>query len=113
DTYSDGTWTSQSLCRIRSRLHGMTRRCRRCGRVHWPQNGSLFTWSRRAMHCCRDSCPETSASKTPRASSRKWSEVSINFAGISEAEWEQVVLDDLAEQGWEPRDGKSIAPGSG
>jgi len=35
------------------------------------------------------------------------------MAGMSEAEWEQFVMDELAELAWEPKDGKQIAPGSG
>ncbi len=35
------------------------------------------------------------------------------MAGMSEAAWEQLVMDELAELAWEPRDGKQIAPGSG
>ena len=35
------------------------------------------------------------------------------MAGMSEAAWEQFVMDELAELAWEPRDGKQIAPGSG
>ncbi|TQM63819.1 type I restriction endonuclease subunit R [Humibacillus xanthopallidus] len=34
-------------------------------------------------------------------------------SGFSEAEWETLALEGLAEHGWVPRDGKSIAPGSG
>ncbi|HET7398149.1 MAG TPA: type I restriction endonuclease subunit R [Intrasporangium sp.] len=34
-------------------------------------------------------------------------------SGMSEAEWEQVALDDLAEHGWVPTLGKAIVPGSG
>lgn len=35
------------------------------------------------------------------------------MAGMSEAAWEQLVMEELAELAWEPRDGKQIAPGSG
>src|SRR5215469_16664733 len=35
------------------------------------------------------------------------------MAGMSEAAWEQLVMDELAELAWEPKDGKQIAPGSG
>jgi type I restriction enzyme, R subunit len=35
------------------------------------------------------------------------------MAGMSEAAWEQFVMDELAELAWEPKDGKLIAPGSG
>ena len=36
-----------------------------------------------------------------------------SFAGISEAQWEAAALDQLAEYGWEPKQGKDFAPGSG
>ena len=36
-----------------------------------------------------------------------------SFAGISEAQWEAAALDELAEYGWEPKQGKDFAPGSG
>ena len=32
---------------------------------------------------------------------------------MSEAQWEQLVMDELAELAWEPKTGKEIAPGSG
>jgi type I restriction enzyme R subunit len=35
------------------------------------------------------------------------------MAGMSESAWEQLVMDELGELAWEPRDGKQIAPGSG
>ena len=35
------------------------------------------------------------------------------MAGMSEAQWEQLVMDELAELAWEPQDGKQIAQGSG
>ena len=35
------------------------------------------------------------------------------MAGMSEAAWEQFVMDELAELAWQPKDGKQIAPGSG
>lgn len=35
------------------------------------------------------------------------------MAGMSEAAWEQLVTDELAELAWKPKDGKQIAPGSG
>jgi type I restriction enzyme R subunit len=35
------------------------------------------------------------------------------MAGMSEAEWEQFVLDELAELAWEPKSGKEISKGSG
>jgi type I restriction enzyme, R subunit len=35
------------------------------------------------------------------------------MAGMTEAAWERLVMDELAELAWEPRDGKQIAPGSG
>jgi len=35
------------------------------------------------------------------------------MAGMSEADWEQFVMEELAELAWEPKDGKQIAPGSG
>lgn len=35
------------------------------------------------------------------------------MTGMSEADWEQFVMEELAELAWEPKDGKQIAPGSG
>ena len=35
------------------------------------------------------------------------------MAGMSEAEWENLTLDALAELGWRPMAGETIAPGSG
>jgi type I restriction enzyme, R subunit len=35
------------------------------------------------------------------------------MGGMSEAQWEQLALDTLGELGWEPMEGKRIAPGSG
>src|SRR6266567_4444667 len=35
------------------------------------------------------------------------------MAGMSEADWEQFVMDELAELAWEPKEGKEIAKGSG
>ena len=39
--------------------------------------------------------------------------MSVEFGGISEADWEASVLDSLAEQGWIPMQGREIAPGTG
>jgi len=39
--------------------------------------------------------------------------MSKTTGGFSEAEWEQLALDVLADQEWMPKDGKLIAPGSG
>ena len=33
--------------------------------------------------------------------------------GMSEAEWEDFVMEWFAELGWEPKNGKEIAPGPG
>jgi hypothetical protein len=35
------------------------------------------------------------------------------MAGMSEAAWEHLVMDEPAELAWEPKDGKQIASGSG
>ena len=35
------------------------------------------------------------------------------MAGMSESKWEELVMDELGELAWEPKDGKQIAPGSG
>ncbi len=35
------------------------------------------------------------------------------MAGMSEAAWERLVMDELAELAWEPREGMQVAPGSG
>ncbi len=35
------------------------------------------------------------------------------MAGMSEEQWEQFVMDELAELAWEPKTGKDIAKGSG
>ena len=35
------------------------------------------------------------------------------MSGMSEAAWEALAMDTLGELGWEPVEGKRIAPGSG
>ncbi|MGH3245054.1 MAG: type I restriction endonuclease, partial [Trebonia sp.] len=35
------------------------------------------------------------------------------MAGMSESAWEELVMEELGELAWEPKDGKQIAPGSG
>src|SRR5712692_10708046 len=37
----------------------------------------------------------------------------MTSGGISEAQWEALAMDALGELGWEPVEGKKIAPGSG